>query len=76
MSERRARDNGSANRQADQIKEELNKAEQRAIFLFVALVFGSWLLPEPARAETSCGRRRAMWKCATSLSRTASAYHY
>ena len=26
------------------------KAEQRAIFLFVALVFGSWLLPEPARA--------------------------
>jgi hypothetical protein len=32
MSERRARDNGSANRQADQIKEELMKAEQRAIF--------------------------------------------
>ena len=26
------------------------KAEQRAIFLFVALVFGSWLLPEPTRA--------------------------
>ena len=26
------------------------KAEKRAIFLFVALVFGQWLLPEPARA--------------------------
>jgi hypothetical protein len=26
------------------------KAGQRAIFLFVALVFGSWLLPEPAGA--------------------------
>src|SRR5580658_9726208 len=26
------------------------KAEQRAIFLFVALAFGSWLPPEPARA--------------------------
>ena len=50
------------------------KAEQRAIFLFVALVFGSWLPPEPARAQTSCSRRRAMWKCATSLSRTASTY--
>lgn len=32
------------------IKEELMKAEKRAIFLFVALVFGQWLLPEPARA--------------------------
>jgi hypothetical protein len=41
MSERRVRDNGSANRQADQIKEELMKAEQRAIFLFAALVFSS-----------------------------------
>jgi hypothetical protein len=50
MSESRARDNGSANRQADQIKEELMKAEQRAIFLFVALMFGSWPLPESARA--------------------------
>ena len=32
------------------IKEELMKAEQRAVFLFISLVFGLWLLPEPARA--------------------------
>ena len=36
------------------------KAEQRAIFLFVALVFGSWLPPEPGegcrRAAAAGGR--------------------
>jgi hypothetical protein len=32
------------------IKEELMKAEQRAVFLFISLVFGLSLLPEPAKA--------------------------
>jgi hypothetical protein len=32
------------------IKEELMKAEQRTVFLFVTLVFGLWLRSEPTRA--------------------------
>lgn len=52
------------------------KAGQRAIFLFVALVFGSWLPPEPAKAADELQPQEGDVEVSNFTSRTASPYHY